>query len=356
MPTLLDVARRAGVSPMTVSRVVNGSSSVSPETRARVELALSETGYLPNTLARGLRARRTDTIALLLPDMTNPFFTTLAQGVERTARGRGISLLLANTDEQEDEETRLLPMLLQRQVDGLLVVPAGSGAAAIRLCAEQRVPLVLVDRRPDEVVVDTVRADSRGGAMELGRLLTALGHRHLAVLSGPASVATARDRVAGFHTAVADEAGLPEPRVIDGAYTIESGRAMASAAMRGTPRPTALFAVNNFIAIGALHALEELGLRVPEDVAVVGFDDLPRPMVTFPFLTVATQPALEIGQRAVAMLLDRMMHPDRPPRDLVLPTEVVIRRSSGGQRNGGTEPGMAATGVMAGLRRRAERT
>jgi LacI family transcriptional regulator len=346
MPTLLDVARRAGVSPMTVSRVVNGSASVSPQTRARVELALAETGYLPNTLARGLRARRTDTIALVLPDMTNPFFTTLAQGVERTARERGISLLLANTDEQEDEESRLLPMLLQRQVDGLLVVPAGSGATAIRLCGEQGVPLVLVDRRPDDVSVDTVRADSWGGARDLGRLLTSLGHRRVAVLSGPASVATARDRVAGFRAAVVEEAGLPEPHVIDGAYTIESGRAMAIAAMSAAPRPTALFAVNNFIAIGALHALEELGLQVPDDVAVVGFDDLPRPMVTFPFLTVAAQPAFEIGQRAVAMLLDRIVHPDRPPRDLVLSTEIVIRRSSGERSARRPEAATATPGVV----------
>ena len=121
MPNLLDVARHAGVSPMTVSRVVNGSGPVSPALRARVEQALAETGYMPNTLARNLRARRTDTIGLLLPDMTNPFFTTLAQGVETAAREAGVSLLLANSDEREDEERRLVPMLLQRQVDGLLV-------------------------------------------------------------------------------------------------------------------------------------------------------------------------------------------------------------------------------------------
>jgi LacI family transcriptional regulator len=330
MPTLHDVAKRAGVSPMTVSRVVNGSGEVSPRLRSRVELALAETGYMPNTLARSLRARRTDTIALLLPDMTNPFFTTLAQGVETAAREAGISLLLANSDEREEEEQRLVPMLLQRQVDGILVVPAGSGAEAIRVCRERKVPLVVVDRRPlAQAEVDIVRADAEGGALELGRLLVRLGHLDMTVLSGPASVLTAVDRVTGFRRAL-DEAGVRAPHVIHGQFSIESGHEMAMLAMREPVRPTALFAANNFLGIGVLHALDEMGFRVPEDVAVVGMDDLPQAMVTFPFLTVAAQPAFEIGQRSVAMLLDGMADPGRPPREVMLPTEIVIRRSSGG--------------------------
>jgi len=303
MPTLHDVAKRAGVSPMTVSRVVNGTGSVSPERRARVEQALAETGYMPNTVARNLRAQRTDTIALVMPDMTNPFFTALAQGVETAAREAGISLLLANTDEREDEERRLVRMLLQRRADGLLIIPAGCGDDSIRLCRAHSVPVVVVDRRLETRGVDIVRADSEGGSLQLGRLLVSLGHRRMAVLSGPASVPTALDRAAGFSRALADEAGLPAPIVRHGAFSIDSGRDMTLSVMAQEPRPTALFAANNFIAIGVLHGLEELGLRVPEDVAVVGFDDLPRAMVTFPFLTVAAQPASEMGRRSVAVLL-----------------------------------------------------
>lgn len=327
--TLLDVAKRAGVSPMTVSRVVNGSPLVSPKLRARVEAALAETGYMPNTLARGLRAKHTDTIALLLPDMTNPFFTTLAHGVETAAREVGLTMILANSDENADEELRLIGVLLQRQVDGLLVVPSGGGTGAASLCREQGVHLVYVDRRPEHLDVDVVRADSGTGSLELGRLLVRLGHRRMSILSGPSSVLTARDRAAGFRRALVDEAGLSEPRIIHGAFTIESGREMATEAMGATPPPSALFAANNFIAIGVLHALEELGLRVPEDVAVVGFDDLPSAMVTFPFLTVAAQPAFEMGRQGVTMLLDRLADPDRAPREVILPTELVVRRSSG---------------------------
>jgi LacI family transcriptional regulator len=315
---------------MTVSRVVNGSGVVSPNLRSRVEQAIADTGYMPNTLARNLRARRTDTIALLLPDMTNPFFTTLAQGVETAAREAGISLLLANSDEREDEEQRLVPMLLQRQVDGLLVVPAGSGEATIRICRSRSVPLVIVDRRPQLPGVDVVRADSEGGAFELGRLLVGLGHRQMTVLSGPVSVTTAVDRVAGFRRAL-EEAGVTSPGVLHGAFSIDSGHEMAIRAMEGRPRPTALFATNNFLAIGVLHGLDELGLRVPEDVALVGMDDLPPAMVSFPFLTVAAQPAVEIGRQSVSMLIGRLADPDGAPREVVLPTEIVIRRSSGRQ-------------------------
>jgi LacI family transcriptional regulator len=330
MPNLLDVARRAGVSPMTVSRVVNGSGTVSPKLRARVEQALAETGYMQNTLARNLRTRRTDTLALMLPDMTNPFFTTLAQGVETAAREAGISLLLANSDEREDEERRLVPMLLSRQVDGLLVIPAGTGEEAARLCRDRGIPLVVVDRRPTIPGADVVRADSEGGAHELGRLLAGLGHRHTAVLTGPATVRSAVDRVAGFRRAMVTDAGLPEPAVVHGSFTIESGRSMAVAAIDLDPRPTALFAANNFIAIGVQHALADMGLRIPDDIALVGFDDLPPAMVTFPFLTVAAQPAEEIGRRSVAVLLERMADPDGPTQDIVLPTELIVRRSSGG--------------------------
>jgi LacI family transcriptional regulator len=330
VPKLIDVAKRAGVSPMTVSRVVHGSPLVSAKLRARVESALAETGYMPNMLARGLRSKRTDTIALLLPDITNPFFTALAQGVEVAARETGLSMILANSDESEDEELRLIRVLLQRQVDGLLLIPSGSGSAALRLCRDQDVHIVYVDRRPERADADIVRADSEAGSVELGRLIVGLGHRNTAILSGPASVLTARDRVAGFRRAVVEEAGLPEPAVFEGAFTIESGRAMAVAAMAVRPRPTALFAANNFIAIGVLHALREMEIAVPEDVAVVGFDDLPEAMVTFPFLTVVAQPDAEIGREAVGLLRHRLADPDGPKREVVLPTRTVLRTSSGG--------------------------
>ncbi len=328
MPTVLDVAKRAGVSPMTVSRVVNGSGPVSPKLRARVEKALKETGYVPNSVARNLRTKRSDTLGLVMPDITNPFFTLVVRGVEVTARDAGLHLLLTNTDQRPDEEHRVVSMLLQRQVDGMLAIPAGSCADTARMCHEAGVPLVIVDRRPETPGVDVVRADAEGGAYRLGQLLAGLGHRHAAVLTGPEYVPTAVDRAAGFAKAVR-EAGLPAPVVFHGDFSLEAGHDMCLDAMTTEPRPTAIFAANNFLAIGTQHALSELGLSVPEDVALVGLDDLPAEMVAFPFLTVAAQPAEEMGRRAVELLLQRIKEPDAEPQEIVLPTELIVRRSSG---------------------------
>jgi LacI family transcriptional regulator len=330
MPTIVDVAKRAGVAAITASRVVNDSGPVSARVRARVEQAVAELGYVPNSVARSLRLKRTDTIALVLTDITNPFFTTVARGVEDAASDAGLMLIVCNTDERDADEQRYVDMLLQRQVDGILLVPARSGAAAIEQCTRQDTPVVVLDRRLKERVADVVRGDSKGGAYELGRLLASLGHRTTAVLSGPRAVSTADDRVVGFRAALAEAGGIQPPRVYRGEYTIESGREMARRALASTPRPTALFAANNFIAIGLLQELDEMRVRVPEDVAVVGFDDLPSAMVTFPFLTVAAQPAYEMGQRSVAMLLERLSGGATSTfREVVLPTPLVIRRSSG---------------------------
>jgi len=333
MPTIVDVARRAGVSAITVSRVVNRSGPVSVQVRTRVEQAIADIGYVPNSVARSLRSKKTDTIALIVTDMTNPFFTTVARGVEDAASDAGLMLIICNTDERDADEQRYVRMLLQRQVDGILLVPARRGAAAIEHCRLQGTPVVVVDRRLTRRAADVVRGDSRGGALELGRLLVSLGHTSIAVLSGPRSVSTADDRVAGFRHALAEAGHVPPPRVLRGAFTIESGRRMAALALASTPRPTAVFAANNFIAIGVLQALDEMRVRVPEDVAVVGFDDLPPAMVTFPFLTVAAQPAYEMGERSVAMLLERLALGPAPGfREVVLPTHLVVRRSSGDAR------------------------
>lgn len=223
----------------------------------------------------------------------------------------------------------MVSMLLQRQVDGMLVIPAGTCADTARLCREAGVPLVIVDRRPETPgSIDVVRADAEGGAYELGKLLASLGHRHVAVITGPEYVPTAVERAAGFSKAVEEE-GLAAPTVVHGDFSLESGHDMTLELMKLDPRPTAIFAANDFLAIGTQHALEEIGLRVPEDVALVGLDDLPTGMDTFPFLTVAAQPAEEMGRRAVELLLRRIKEPHGAPEEILLPTELTVRRSSG---------------------------
>lgn len=333
MSTISDVARRAGVSAMTVSRVVNGSGAIAPATRARVEAAIAELGYVPNALGRQLRSKRTQMVGLVLSDITNPFFTTVARGVEDRAREAGYHILFCDTDESEAEEQRAVTALIERQVDGILLVPTGDDAPTLPLLANRGLPVVVLDRRVREPGIDSVATDSIAGARLLARHLLELGHRRIAVLTGRPAVSTSADRVEGVRLAFM-EAGLPfdEALVQYGTYTAETGAdgyRMTRRALALEPRPTAVFAANNFIAFGALRAIREAGLRVPEDLSVVTFDDLPVDWVADPILTVVAQPAYEIGRRAMGFLLERLAgeSPARA-RHLLLPAQLIVRRST----------------------------
>jgi LacI family transcriptional regulator len=336
MSTISDVAKRAGVSTMTVSRVVNSTGYTSAETRARVETAIGELGYVPNALARQLRSKRTKTIALVVSDISNPFFTTIARGAEDVAVAHGFSVMYCNTDESAKEEEQYLLMLIERQVDGVLLVPARSSGASFRLLQAHNVPVVVMDRRVAARNVDSVLCDSEAGAHALTRHLIELGHRRIAVLTGRRDISTSVDRVLGCRRALA-EAGLTldDDLVRYGGFNFgklnqADGHRMAEAVLAADgERPTAIFAANNFIAFGVVRALREAGLRVPEDMSVVAFDDLPDDWVSEPFLTVAAQPAYEIGHRAATLLLDRISGDhDAIGESVVLPFEMIIRRSS----------------------------
>ncbi len=340
MSTISDVAKRAGVSAMTVSRVVNGTGYTSIDTRARVEAAIEELGYVPNALARQLRSKRTKTIALVVSDISNPFFTTIARGVEDYAVGHGFSVMYCNTDESETEEEQYLLMLIERQVDGVLLVPARSSGESFRLLHDHHLPVVVLDRRIAAQGVDSVRCDSEAGAHALARHLVELGHRRIAVLTGRRNISTSADRVAGCRRAL-EEAGLtlPDELVHWGGFNFgklnqADGHRMAMEVLAADgERPTAIFCANNFIGFGAIRALREAGLRVPDDMSVVAFDDLPEDWVSDPFLTVAAQPAYEIGHRAAALLLDRIAGDHEPSGEsVVLPFELIVRRSSGPPR------------------------
>lgn len=329
-PTIRDVAKLAGVAPITVSRVVNNSGYVGQETRERVEAAIAQLGYVPNTLARGLRSRSTNILALILSDITNPFWTTVGRGVEDAASEAGFSVILCNTDESEAKQDKYLRVVLQQQVDGVLLVPVSSSAEPILFVQEQNTPVVILDRRVDCDNVDVVRCDSEDGAYQLTRLLLSQGHHHIATLSGPDYVSTAEDRVAGYRRALR-EAGLGADReiIIQGEFTQESGYDITRQALVMSPRPTALFTVNNFIALGALRALHDAGLHIPGDISIVSFDDQPPEFYPKPFLTVAAQPTYEIGQRATEMLLSRLTeYEPRAYQEVVLPVELIARGSS----------------------------
>ena len=330
MPTIRDVAKLAGVAPITASRVISNSGYASEEVRQRVNQAAEQLGYVPNFLARSLRSKRTHTLALVLTDITNPFWTTVARGVEDAASEEGYNVIFCNTDESASKQASYLEAMIQKQVDGILLVPARSNESPINFLHQQNVQVVLLDRRLPNLEADVVRCDSSGGAYQLVQLLLKLGHRRIAILSGPSGVSSADDRVEGYRRAM-HEAGLitEEQIVIYGDFSLESGYQMTHRLLAMSSRPTALFAGNNFIAIGALKALHDEGLSVPEKMSVVGFDDLPAAIVVDPFLTVAVQPAYEMGQRATKRLLECLEGKNCGGiQDIVLPVSIIERKST----------------------------
>ena len=328
--TIQDVANLAEVAPITVSRVVNGTGYVRQELKDRVAKAIKELGYVPNSLASSLRSKKTQTLALILSDITNPFFTTVARGVQDAADLAGFMVIACNTDEDEKKELKVVHMLAQRRVDGLLLVPARAAKASLELITRQHTPTVILDRRVDNAAADVVRCDSGEGAYQLGKLLVSLGHRRIAVLAGTEGISTSDDRIVGVLRAMQEAHPAAESVVYRGELTPASGSLLTRKAMQSSFNPTALFTANNFLAIGALRALGEMKRKVPEEVALVGFDDLPPALVSFPFLTVASQPAYEMGKLAVEMLLRRIQGEYTGEyQEILLPTELIIRRSSG---------------------------
>jgi LacI family transcriptional regulator len=331
MATIREVARRAAVAPITVSRVINDSGNVNEATRARVRQAIEELHYVPNSLARSLRSRQSHTIALIVSDITNPFWTTVARGVEDTAAENDYRTILCNTDENPAKEANYLNLLVERRVDGVIIAPTTRDKKQLAVLKQLQVPCVLIDRRVEGFKVDSVYGDSRTGARLLIDHLIDLGHRRIALINGPDTISSAQDRAAGYRESLeAHQITVEESLILCGDFKQASGYRLVKQALACDPRPTAIFAANNFIAVGAWQALHEAGLRVPEDVALVCIDDVPFLSAIDPFLTVAAQPAYEMGEAAARLLVERLtIHRTGKAREVVLPPQLIIRRSCG---------------------------
>lgn len=330
MATIQEVAKLAGVAPITVSRALNDSGYVSPETRARVEAAAVALNYVPNMLAHSLRSRSTRTIALVMADITNPFWTSVARAVEDAASQEGFIVIFCNTDESEGKQAQYVSMLLRRRVDGVVLVPTVNSAETITQLRHQGVEVVTLDRRVAEVQVDTVRSDSWGGAYALVRHLTELGHRRIGMVTGSEQLSVTLERRKGYLDALAAAGiGQEEALIFHGQFSVESGYALTRKMLALSPPPTALFAANNFIAIGALRALDESGLRIPEEISVVSFDDLPFTYGREQLITVAAQSTHLLGSIATQRLLARISGNNAPlVEDIVVPVNLVLRSST----------------------------
>lgn len=317
----------------TVSYVINnGPRPVAPTTRKRVLQVIRELDYRPSEVARSLSLRRTHTIGLILPDTLNPFFAALAKGVEDTGFQHGYSVFLCHSNYASERERAYVDLMTSKQVDGVIIIQATRDSSAVRRLLERWIPTVAVDRENPDLRMDCVVADNFGGSVAATKHLLALGHRRIACIARASGLSNATERVRGYQAALR-EAGLrPDPGLlVPGGRTFAEGREAMEKLLRVQPRPTGVFVTIDVLAIGAIRAIVDAGLHVPQDVSVVGFDDIPPAAFHCPTLTTVSMPKWELGQRAAEVLIARIQE-DKPVRAVsrvVLPTSLIIRESTG---------------------------
>jgi len=327
MATIKDVARLAGVSVATVSHVINGTRPVAPETAAKVWKAIKELDYHPNAVARSLRTRTTHAIGVVVSDITNPFFATLVRGAEDAAIEAGYSIIVCNSDETLEKEETYVQLLCRRRVDGMLIAPVREGASpAIRELAQRKVPFVFVDRKAKGIGADAVLSDNEGGAYLATKHLIERGHRRIGVVLGIPGATTTEERFAGYRKAL-EEAGISfsDRYVVWGGYRVEGGRKAVSKLLSLPNPPTAIFSTNNLMTVGVLQECFNRKVKIPERLAVIGFDDLEWAEMHNPPLTAVAQRPYEIGVQATKRLLERLKKPDLEAIEIRIPVDLKIR-------------------------------
>ncbi|MBA3414236.1 MAG: LacI family DNA-binding transcriptional regulator [Chloroflexia bacterium] len=332
-PTQADVARLAAVSQAVVSHVLRGSAgiAIAPETRRRVLDAIASLGYVPDRAARSLRSGKTLTIAGVIPDITNPFYPAFERGVQDVAEGHGYDLIVYNTDGDPDKEARCLGTLLDGRVDGVVAVFFHLGVRHLRPLLERQVPVVRLEAAPKPtgpLPLDNLYVDNAAAAHAAVAYLLERGHTRIGMIAGHGGPASAR--LAGYRRALAERnVAVDEDLVRVSRFTADGGHIAMGDLLTRTPRPTAVFAANDLMAIGVLVALREAGLRVPDDVAVVGFDDLPIARLFEPPLTTMAQFPERLGRRAAELLFERLSTAvPAGGRCEEMPYELIVRRSA----------------------------
>lgn len=330
MVTMRDVAKQAGVSITTVSHVLNNSRPVRDELRDRVQTAMTQLGYVPNRVARTLRTQRSFTIAAIIPDITNPFYPAFARGIQDTAENNGYNLVLYNTDGNADKETACLISAQQSHADGIVGVFFHLRVRDLRPILETNLPIVRFEparTRTGDLPLDSLYLDNEAAVKALVHFLVERGHRRIAIVTGDTGPGDARLR--GFRQGMAEHKLSTDYVIESPNFTETEGYACVETLLRYAPRPTAVFAANDLLAIGVMQGLQNSGLVVPDDVAIVGFDDIPAARYVTPALTTVAQSQEYIGQRAAEMLLERLSSPNVfGGRCVEVPYELKVRAST----------------------------
>lgn len=328
--TIKDIAAKAGVSLGTISNVINGNVAVRPATRRRVMDAIRALRYQPSMLARSLRQNRTAMIGMVIPDITNPFFPAVVRGVEDVAFQNSFRLVLCNTDNDSDKEESYLRELHAYRAAGLILIPSEHSKITMSAAHpfSSRVPAVCLDRRPEDWVGDSVTVNNTEGVFAITTHLIKSGHRAIAMIIGSLHLQNAIARLKGFRSAMRKAKLEVNPQYIqEGRFDRLSGYEKMRILLEQRPRPTAVVCGNDLIALGVLSALREAGLQCPQDISVVGFDDIEVAELTDPSLTTVFQPGYQMGARGAALLIKRMRTPNQPVQNIVLPTELKVRHS-----------------------------
>lgn len=330
--TLKNIADQLNVSVTTVSRVLNGKSDryrISKETQELINTAAKELNYSPNQLARGLRLKRTNTIGYIIPDISNPFFSSIAKSVEKSARKSGYSILLCDSEENTKIEENLLQLMVDRKVDGLIISPVGLEVNHLLKISQKNIPIVLLDRYFPELNYPFVTSDNYKGALEAVNMIIDYGHRRIACIQGLVNTSPNNDRVRGYIDAHKNhDLSVDKKLIVGDSFGEENGYIETKLLLKQDNPPTALFAVSNLISLGAIRAISEEGLKIPDDISMVSFDDQPYSgFLSTPMTTVSQQNA-QIGQIAIKLLIDHIeSNRQLEPKGIFLPTKLISRDS-----------------------------
>lgn len=329
MPTIKDVARRVGVSTATVSHVINKTRFVSEELRRRVLEAIQELNYQPNAIARSLVKRKTHTIGIIITDILNPFYTAIVRGIEDVTYKSGYSVVLCNTDEDPEKEILYIQILLEKRIDGLIISTAFQDGPHPLLSRFKMIPLAAIVRRIQGLASDAVLGDNTGGAHKAIDHLIQLGHRRIGIISGPPGLSSGAERLEGYKNALGNHRiPFDEHWIKIGDFKRESGYSLTKEIFQKSPLPTALFVANNQMTIGALQALNELRIRIPEDISFVSFDDMEWYSFLDPPLTTVEHSPYLMGKTAGEILLQKVSHKRKNPKKVLIPSHLIIRKST----------------------------
>ncbi len=329
MASIRDVAEKAGVSVSTVSHVINETRFVSEETRSRVVSAMEALNYQPNRLARSLRRKdkRTQTLGLLIPDSMNPFFAEVLRGVEDASFEANYNVFLCNSDNRAEKELEYIEVLVGKQIDGIVLVSAGT-TDSLELLERRQITAVLVDRQLGETKHDSVMVENELGGQIATKYLINLGHQRIGCITGPSSLTPSAKRIQG-HLKALEEANIPphDEFFVLGDFRPQSGYTSMKVLLDLPTPPTGVFACNDMMAVGALRAIHERRMRVPDDISIIGFDDILLASYSIPPLTTVAQPSYEMGLIAAEILIERLKEPSVAPRQEILSPSLVERET-----------------------------